>query len=255
MAAAPVLPASGSVPTPDPAPLSQGARLIDTFIAPGKTFTDLRHNASWWAPWLLLSIVSILFFVVMERQIGFEQISKTEIARSSRADQFEKLPVDQQAKQIQISAAFTRYVCYATPVVILIAFVVMAAVLMAVFNFAAGAAIAFKTALAIVVYASLPGIISGLLGIISLFSGVDPAGFSVRNPVATNPAYFMDPMGNKFLYGMASALDVFVIWTIVLTGIGFACNSKVKRSTAIAIVAGLYLVYKLVGASLGSAFS
>jgi Yip1 domain len=172
-----------------------------------------------------------------------------------RAPQFEKLPPDQQAKQLQISTALTRYICYATPVVVLIAFVVIAAVLMGTFNFAAGASVRFKTALAIVVYAGLPGIISALLGIISLFTGVDPAGFNIRNPVATNPAYFMDPTANKFLYGMASALDVFVIWTIVLTGIGFACNSKAKRSTAIAIVAGWYVIYKLVGSGMGAAFS
>jgi hypothetical protein len=65
----------------------------------------------------------------------------------------------------------------------------------------------------------------------------------------------MDPMGNKFLYGMASALDVFVIWSIVLLGIGFACNSKVNRSTAIAIVAGWYLLYKLVTVGIAAAIS
>jgi len=249
MAVAPVVPASAA---PEPSPLSEGARIINTFIAPGKTFTDIGRSASWWAPWLLISIVSIAFFVVMSRQIGFEQISKNEISRSSKAEQFEKLPADQQAKQLQISAAITRYVCYGTPVVILIVYVVIAGVLMAVFNFAAGASVAFKTAFAIVVYAGLPGIISGILGIVSLFAGVDPGGFSIRNPVASNLAYFMDPMGNKFVYGMASALDIFMIWTVVLTGIGFACNSKVKRSTAIAIVAGLYLVYKLVGSGLSA---
>jgi hypothetical protein len=46
--------------------------------------------------------------------------------------------------------------------------------------------------------------------------------------MATNPAY-LDPTGNKFLYGMASALEVVIIGNIVLMGIGFACNSKVKR--------------------------
>jgi small-conductance mechanosensitive channel len=65
----------------------------------------------------------------------------------------------------------------------------------------------------------------------------------------------MDPTGNQFLYGMASALDVFIIWTIVLMGIGFACNSKVKRSTAIVIVAGWYLLYKLVSSGMAAAFS
>ncbi len=48
-------------PAPEPAGLSEGARLIDTFIAPTKTFTDLRRNASWWAPFALMAIVSVLF--------------------------------------------------------------------------------------------------------------------------------------------------------------------------------------------------
>jgi hypothetical protein len=74
----------------------------------------------------------------------------------------------------------------------------------------------------------------------------------VNNPVATNPAYFMDPAGNKFLYGMASALDVIALWTIVLLGIGFSSNSKVKRSTAIILVAAWYLFWKLGAAALAA---
>jgi hypothetical protein len=62
----------------------------------------------------------------------------------------------------------------------------------------------------------------------------------------------MDRAGNKFLYGMASSLDILVIWTIVLMGIGFACNSKVKRGTAIGIVAGWYLLWKLVTSALAA---
>jgi len=253
MAALPVTP----MPTPPPGepPLSEGARIVNTFIAPSKTFTDLRRNASWWAPWLLISVFGLLFVFVMGKQIGFEQISKNSIVQSSRADQFEKLPADQQAKQLQLSATFARYISYSIPVLNLIIFVVIAAVLMATFNFAAGASVPFKTSLAIVIYSSLPGIIGALLGVISMFAGVDPAGFNAQNPMATNPAYFMDPTGNKFLYGMASALDVFILWNIVLMGIGFACNSKVKRSTAIAMVAGWYLLYKLVGSGIAAALS
>jgi hypothetical protein len=245
------------MPTPQPEEpsLSEGARIVDTFIAPSKTFADVRRNPNWWAPWLLISAVTLLFVFVMGRQIGFEQITKNAVAQSSRAEQFEKLPPDQQAKQIQMSTAFARYISYSLPVVNLIVFVVIAAVLMAAFNFGAGASVPYKTSLAIVAYSSLPSIIGAALGIVSMFAGVDPAGFNAQNPVATNPAHFMDPAGNKFLYGMASALDVFIIWSIVLMGIGFASNSKVKRSTAIAMVAGLYLFYKLVSAGLTAAVS
>jgi len=255
MTAAPVLP----VPPPSPidsAPLSEGARIVDTFIAPSKTFTDLRRNASWWGPWLLISIFSMLFIYAMGRQIGFDQISKNQVAHSSRADQFEKLPADQQARQIHLSSNIIRYFAYGSPVLILFYFLVTTVVLWATFKIAAGAETTFGQAYAIVMYASLPGIVGAILGIISLFSGVDPEGFDINNPVGTNLAYYLDPVTTgKFLRGMASALDLITIWTIVLMGIGFACTSKVKRSTAIVIVAAWYLAYKLLGAGLAAAFS
>ena len=141
---------------------------------------------------------------------------------------------------------------YGIPVTILLFLAITTAVLWATFNFGAGANLSFKTAYAIVFYAGLPGIIGSILGAVSMFAGVNPEGFNVNNPVATNPAYFMDRADNKFLYGMASSLDILVIWTIVLMGIGFACNSKVKRSTAIGIVAGWYLLWKLVTAALAA---
>jgi hypothetical protein len=240
-------------PNPDAsgaAPLSQAARVTNMFFAPSKTFNDLRRSASWWVPWLLISVVSLMFVYAMDRQIGFEQISRNEIARNPKAaEQFDKLSPEQRAKNLQISSSIARDISYGVPIIQLISFLVMAGVLLATFNFAAGAGVPFKTALAIVIYSSVPSVIGAVLGIVSLFAGVDPAGFQARNPVATNPAYFMDPAGNKFLYAMASTLDVFVIWTIVLVGIGFACNSKVKRGTAIAIVAGWYLAYKMIGAA------
>ncbi len=255
MAAAPVLPAS-PMSTPEPARLSEGARIVNTFIAPSKTFTDLRRSASWWGPWLLISIFSLLFIYAMGRQIGFDQISRNQVAHSSRADQFEKLPPDQQAKQIHLSSTIIRYFAYGSPLMVLFYFLVTTVVLWATFKIAAGAETSFGQAYAIVMYASLPGIIGALLGTVSLFAGVDPEGFDINNPVGTNLAYYLDPATTgKFLHGMASAVDLISIWTIVLMGIGFACTSKVKRSTAIVIIAVWYLVYKLTTAGLAAAFS
>ena len=84
MADAPVPPYAAPALPPEPAPLSEGARIVNTFIAPSKTFTDLRRNASWWGPWLLISIFALIFIYSMDRQIGFEQISRNEIAKSPR---------------------------------------------------------------------------------------------------------------------------------------------------------------------------
>src|SRR3984885_2443711 len=83
MAAAPVLPASPA----EPAPLSEGARIVDTFIAPSKTFTDLRRNASWWAPFLLMVIISTVFVYVAGQKIGFRKIMENQMQAQPKAQE------------------------------------------------------------------------------------------------------------------------------------------------------------------------
>jgi len=250
MAAAPVLPDSSA---PAPAALSQGERVVDTFIAPSKTFTDIRRSASWWLPWLLISVVSIAFVYAIDKKVGAEQIIRTQIAHSSRADQFEKLPADQQARQISFSTKIFDVFAYGSPVLILFYFLVAALVLWATFKVGVAAETSFKAAYAIFMYASLPSMLKAIIGAVSLFAGANPEGFDINNAVGTNLGYYLDPeTTGKFVRGMASSLDIINIWTIILLGIGFACTSRVKTSTATTIVAVWYLVYKLGASALGA---
>jgi hypothetical protein len=226
--------------------LSEGERLVDTFFAPSKTFADIRRNASWWVPWLLLSLVSIAFLQTVGAKIGWEQVTRNELRVSGRAEKFEQSPPEQQKRGMEISETIYKVTSWIPPVTLLIFAVILGAILMAAFNFGMGAEVTFKQSLAIVFYAFLPSILGSILGIVSLIIGVDPEGFNMRNPVATNPAYVMDPTKAKFLYGMVSAVDVITIWTIILLGIGYASVSKVKKGTAIATIAGLFIVWKLI---------
>jgi hypothetical protein len=242
MAVAPVPPVSSSN-TPA---MSEGARLVNVFVAPSKTFTDLRRSARWWAPWLVISIFSLIFVYAIGKQVGFEQVSKNQIAHSSRADQFDKLPPEQQAKQLQVSSKIISIFAYGSPAFILFYVLIQTLVLWATFKLAADGETSFGRAYAIAMYSGMVGIVGAILGTISLFAGVNPEGFDINNPVGTNLAYYLDPeTTGKFVRSLASSLDIVNIWAIILMGIGFACTSRVKRSTAIAIVAGWYLVYKL----------
>ena len=252
MAAAPVLPTSPA-PIPEPAPLSEGARILNTFIAPSKTFTDLGRNASWWGPWLLISIFSLVFIYAISRQIGFEQVTRNQIAHSSRADQFDRLPPDQQAQRIQVSSKIVGFLSYGSPVMILFYLLVETVVLWTTFKVAAGGQTSFKTAYAISMYSALPGILGAILGTVALFAGVNPEGFDINNPVGTNLGYYLDPdTTGKFIRALASSVDLTSIWSIVLVGIGYSCTSKVKRSTAIITVAGWYLAFKLATSALAA---
>lgn len=83
MAAAPLPPVASS-PTQEAAPLSQGARIINIFIAPSKTFTDLRRSAAWWAPFLLMTVVSLIFVYTAGQKIGFRKIMENQMQAQPR---------------------------------------------------------------------------------------------------------------------------------------------------------------------------
>ena len=254
MAAAP-LPTSPSS-TPEAAPLSEGARILDTFIAPSKTFTDLRRSAAWWAPFLLMVIVSSLFVFVASQKIGFRKIMENQMQGQPKAQaRLDGLPADKREEQLEKGAKVTQTISYIFPIFTLIIWLIIALALFVTFKIAAGADVSFKVSLAIVIYAALPLMLKSVLALLSVAAGLNPDSFSFQNPVATNPAYFMTPGENVFLYSVASALDIFMIWTLVLTAIGFTCVSKVKSGTSYAIVFGWWAFFSLAGAAFAGAFS
>jgi hypothetical protein len=254
MAAMPVPPTPA--PAPETAALSQGARIVNTFVAPSKTFTDLRRSAAWWAPFLLMVIFSLAFVYVASQKVGFRKITENQMQLQPKQQaRLEQLPADQREQQMQTAVKFTQVISYVFPAIQLIILVIIAAVLFGTFKFAAGADVSFKVALAIVIYAGLPGLLRAALAMLSLVAGASPDSFTFQNPIGTNPGYFMNPADSPFLYSLASSFDIFLIWTLVLTAIGFTCVSKVKRGTALVIVFGWWLFFTLLGAGLGAAFS
>jgi hypothetical protein len=248
MAAAPVPPSV--VPAATPAPLSQGARIVDTFIAPSKTFTDLRRSAQWWLPFLLATIVGWALVYVAEQKIGTEKMFENSLQARPKAEaQYEKATPEQRQAQVKITG-IAYYI--AIPLITLIIWLVMSGLQFGTLKFVADANISYSQTLAVIVYAGLPMILRNVLAIVSVLAGVNPDGFTLNNPVATNPAYFMNPAENPFWYFIASQVDVFLLWALVLTAIGFATTGKVKTGTSFAIVIAWWVVITLIFAVISS---
>ena len=126
MAAAPLPPPSAS----EPARLSEGARILNTFIAPSKTFTDLRRSAQWWAPFLLMVIVSIFMVYSVGQKIGFRKVTENQLQMAPKqAAQLDNLPADQREQQLEKRTIGTKYISYVFPVITLIIWVIIATAL------------------------------------------------------------------------------------------------------------------------------
>jgi len=239
---------------PEGKALSEGERVIDTFIAPSKTFTDIRRSASWWLPFVLMVISSFALVFVVDKKLGMEKVVENQMALSPKqAEKLDQLPPDQRAAQMQTIVKFNRVVAYIYPVVLLVVAAIIAAVLLGTFNFGFGAELTFNQCLAVTMYSWLPGILKALIAILAVSIG-GAEGFTFQNPVASNLGALVDP-SSRFLYSVATSFDVFTIWVLVLAGIGYSCLTKVKRGTCMAVVFGWWLVVVLGGAGIAAIFA
>jgi len=254
---------AASAPEPVQQPgLSAPARIINAFIAPRKTFEYLQRKPSWLAPWLVTSVFSLIVAVVAVQKLDMAQMVRQGIEHSPMAQRrLEQATPEQRERGIALQATITKVSFYIFPVFLLIGGLIVSAVLMGVFNFGFGTEISFRHALAVTFYALLPGIIGAVLLTISLLVSSDPNSidFASGNPVATSPAFFMDWSANKFLYSIASAVDVIRIWQIILLGLGFATMSSSSRrklapSTAITTIFVIYAVLVIGRAAFAAAF-
>ena len=251
--------AAAVVPPQDPqqpASLSEAQRLIDTFIAPSKTFTDLRRSAIWWAPFLLVVVVSYLFIYAVDQKIGFQKVVDNQLQlQPKNAERIESLPPDQRAKAMRQQVGLTKIISYMAPAIALIIYAIFASFIFAAIKFGANADVKFKTVFALVVYTRLPEAVRAILAAAALFAGVSTDSFDIQNPVATNAGYFMDPSGSPVLRALLGSFDVITIWTLVLVAIGIPCIAKVKRGTSFAIVGGWFVFVLLLKVGIAAATS
>ena len=237
-------------------PLSEGQRLIDTFFAPSKTFSDLRRSAAWWAPFLILAIVSVAFHYVVDQKVGFRKVVENQLRiQPKQAERMDRLPADQRDRVMQQQVSFWKAFSYASPAVSLLVFLIVAALYFGTLKFVGGGDVRFKTMYALVVYAWLPYIVTYLLAVVSLIAGANPDSFFVQNPAATNLGALMDPTSSPVLYALLSSVDIITIWTMILAAIGITCISKVKRGAAMAVVFGWFGFWVLVKVGLAAASS
>jgi hypothetical protein len=233
--------------TPAIPPLTQTERVIDTFIAPSKTFTDILRSQSWWLPFLLSVIVGYGFLFAVQKQVGWDTVVENAIKQDPKAvERMANQTPAQQAQGKQIALAITKGIVYTAPVLGLLFAAIFALVLWGTINFAFGGTATFPTVFAVWLYGTLPMMLKSILTIITLFAGMDKDSFNINNPVGTNIGFYLPADTPKWLMTLGTSVDVLWIWSLVLVGIGLAIVGKVKRSSGLVAIFGWWFLLQLV---------
>jgi hypothetical protein len=249
----PVLVAEGR--GPEVHGLSQIERVVDTYIAPSKTFNDIRRSTSWWLPFLLFFIVSTLFAYSVDKKVGFDAVAQQQIQQSQKAqDRLASLAPADRANAIQAQANITKYSTYVSGVFFLLFPLIFGLLHWATINFGFGAKTTFGQNFAVEVYAALPLLLQKLLTIILILAGVGTENFNLSNPIGTNLGYYLTD-SPVWLKTMGTFFDLFTLWALVLSIVGVAAISGKSRGQAAIVVVSWWAFMVLIFTGLLAAFA
>ncbi len=229
-------------------------RVVNTFVAPTKTFEDVRRRSDWWIPFLIASAVGLVYAFVVLHKIGLPTLVDGVMRQSTALESQLSSSTPEQAAAIRSRVEMNFKFMYVAPVFSMVVGLIAAGLLLATANFGAGGKATYKQMLGVWFYGALPLTLFAVVVIAAVLGGVVGDSFNIKNPVGTNIGFYLqDGDLPKTLLPLLSACDLFAIWTAVLLTIGVSIVAKITRFAAGAVVFGWWLVWILL-LTAGAAF-
>jgi len=235
-------------------PVNAIGRIFGALFSPKETFESIARRPTWLLPLLLICAITLGVIGLFGHRVGWRSFFEEQDANSSR---FEESSAQQQQQALELQAKYGPPYIYSIGAVSpIIVELVIAGVLLGVFNGLAGAQLNFKTSLGIVAHSWMPGLISGLLGVLVLFLK-DPSTIDLQNLVASNAGAFASSSSPKWLVTLLTSIDLFTFWMMILMAIGYsvAAPKKLSFGKAFTTILFIWLIVVLARVGAAAAFS
>jgi Na+/melibiose symporter-like transporter len=208
-------------------------RVVDTFFSPIALFSRFGARPPWWDVMLLSVVLAIGAMALIPLEVWESTVE--EAMRQSGQEVPPNMDPASMARMQQgigmVAGAVLSWVFLA----------VQAGVMVLLFSVILGGNATFRQYVGVVAHASLIGAVGSLAALpITLQTGVMSTGITLGALAGG-----MDH--DSFVYQFLNAWNVFLIWQLVVTGLGAsALNRRVSAGTAIGVLLGLYAVVAVV---------
>jgi len=219
-----------------PAPKNLAARFIGVVLAPTETFKSIAAHPKW---------LGMLALIVILMTAGMFTFLRTEVGRNALIDQqlsaresFGQQVTDEQIRQLEQMADVLIYTTVGGQLVFIpIWYLIVGGVLYAVFNAGMGGTATFKQVYTVVVH-------SGVIGVVQQLFVLPLSYMRESMTSATNLAALLPMLPEQgFVTYLLAAIDVFIIWSVIVLAIGLAVLYK-RRTQPIAIT--LFSIYGVI---------
>jgi len=237
------------------------SRLGSIYASPREAFEEIGLAPRVFVPLIILLIIALLVGFYLSRKLDVESAIAAQL---ESAVQQGRITQQQLEQQLAIASKFAGIqLILGAPISTLIIVLVIAgyAKLFVIF---CGAESRFKPLLSVTIYVLIAVTIiqSGLTILIMQLKGPGEVDLAHMNSLVASSlgAILTSVLGDdalpKFVIGLANAVDVFAIWTIVLLAIGYSVVSKKLKVGTAALWLGLaYAIIAVIRAVVSSMFN
>ena len=237
--------------TIQPESMGEIGRLTGIIWEPKPVFEDLAARPRWWAPIILLTILSIVFVTAFSRRVGIDAFMRQQMDKQFQTNpQMAQMSAEQRERLMSVSATYAKYSMFGGAVVgIAVSTLLVAAIMLGSLNLLGGAGLKFREAFSVTSYSFLPSAISTVLTLVVMLLK-NPEDFDLQRPLPANLGAFLSTQTTpKWLIAFASSFDLFTIWVMLLMALGFSVVAKKmsfgKSLTLVLIPWALYVLMKV----------
>ncbi|MGD8375508.1 MAG: YIP1 family protein [Acidobacteriota bacterium] len=223
------------------------ARVIGVFLSPGETFEDVRRR-----PTILLPMITLMLLLAAIFWVITPASTADQLAAAAQSPRFQNLPEEQQEAQLAFAnSPAARIIGTVVPPI----FILLFSLFFALIYWGAGHLLGGEPTY------------KGMLSMILFIGFLNPClQFLVKAPlivskntvmgVTFGPAMFLpDLQVTSMTYTALALLDIFNIWSTVVSGIGVAKVSKLSTGAGMAIAIVVFLIGAGIQLGFRAAFS
>jgi Yip1 domain len=230
--------------TPEVQPLSEPSRIANVYLDPKKAFADIAARPRWIVPIVLMALAALIFIYCFSTHVGWETYFRKIAETNTRMQQ---MPPEQRETALQMQIKFGPIFGYIFGVLAVpVSALVVAGVMLLIIKMMGGS-LRYKQMFAISVYSMLPALIFTALAIIVMYLKA-PEDFNLQNPLFFNIGAAMEPPPNsgKFIYSLATSIDLFTFWQMALMAVGISVAiRKWSFSKALTAVVTPWIIWVL----------
>lgn len=217
------------------------SRISGVLFSPGKTYSYIASKPDWVIPLVVIMLFSLISVGLITSRVDMGALVREQLEpRLERGEMSE----EEYERAVAIASKIGKYAAYGGVILFLpLMLLVISGVFHLMFTLQTGES-KFKKVFSVTTYSFMPSVISSILSMLLLLSRPRGSVTSPEELLRSSVAAFLDPeTASKFFYSLASSLEFFNIWILILLVFGYSAASNQSKKKTAAVVIGVWLVY------------